>query len=82
MNYKSLVHRFSDALRSESEDVNTRNMDSLNMTSQGEETDLVACDKFVLPPASGAPPSINDYRSVCENITEYIRTICEVISIR
>jgi hypothetical protein len=50
------------------------------MTSQGEETDLVSCDKFVLTPASGVPPSINDYRSVCENFTEYIRTICEVIS--
>ncbi len=50
------------------------------MTSQGEKTDLVACAKFVLPPVSGAPPSINDYRSVCENFTEYLRTICEVIS--
>ncbi len=27
---------------------------------------------------SGAPPSISDYRTVCENFTDYIRTICEV----
>lgn len=80
MNCKSLVQRFSDALRSESEGANTSSITSLSMARQAEETDLAARAKLVLPPASGAPPSINDYRTVCENFTEYIRTICEVLA--
>jgi hypothetical protein len=80
MNCKSLVQRFSEAVRAEYEGASTVSITALNMARQAEEADAAARVKLVLPPGSGASPTIHDYRNINDNFTEYMRAICEVLA--
>ncbi len=80
MDCKSLVQRFSEAVRAEYEGASTVSITALNMARQTEETDEEARVKLVLPPGSGASPTIHDYRNINDNFTEYMRAICECLA--
>ncbi len=82
MNCKSLLQRFSGAMREEAEGgaANTISITSLNMARQAEEADTAARARLVLLPTSGALPSMHQYMAVFEEFLEYMRNVCEVLA--